>query len=109
MELPLALDGVVRGSTAAWTLLADVSFVPSFGICRDNALEHCGEHCNFVNRSLSSVSESTETSGGPMEKCAEAFLNIHVGSEQMVSSGNRQKMYSPERSFLLLHTRSDWP
>ena len=36
-------------------------------------------------------------------------LNIQAGKPDVVSSGNRTKMYSPCRSFCLFCTRSCWP
>jgi hypothetical protein len=44
-----------------------------------------------------------------MTKPAQAGLNIHDGSPQVVSSGSRTKMYSPHRSFWRLCTRRVFP
>jgi hypothetical protein len=75
----------------------------------NKALPQGGDDRNTVSKSRSSASASTEIKGKPIMKSAHSGLNIQAGKPDVVSSGNRTKMYSPCRSFCLFCTRSCRP
>ena len=68
-------------------------------VCFTEGIPHGGATRNAARKSRNSVKAATEIAGAPMTYSAHAGLNIHAGSPQVVSSGRRTKMYSPNRSF----------
>jgi hypothetical protein len=78
------------------------SLALSFGVGFTEDLAQSLGHCKLDKNSRREVKASTATKGELTEKIAHSGLNIHAGSEQIVSSASSTKMCSPWRSFIRL-------